>query len=115
MISVQKLNTITQRVEYCLERFNETRNSDIDLFARLCENFYPPFERPLYNWRDLAHAMHSVPSLDHIAMHQRFLEYVAKFECWDYLEKHDQDFVNNIGLQIRTYLDERIKENGRME
>ena len=71
MITYQKLQNLHQRVEYCLDRFQEARNSDIDLFARLCENFYPPFERPLYNWRDLAGAMHSVPSLDHIARVRR--------------------------------------------
>jgi hypothetical protein len=70
-VTVHKLQTIHQKVKYCLERYPETRNSDIDLFARLCENFYPPFERPLYGWRDLAGAMHSVPSLDHIARCRR--------------------------------------------
>lgn len=63
-ITILKLNKLTDRVEYCLKNFQETRNSDIDLFARLCETFYPPFERPLYNWRDLAYAMHL--SLIHI-------------------------------------------------
>lgn len=71
MITKQKLTKLHNQVEFCLERFSETRNSDIDLFARLCENFYPPFERPIYNWRDLAGAMHSVPSLDHIARCRR--------------------------------------------
>lgn len=71
MITLQKLTTLESRVTYCLENFPHTRNSDIDLFASLCENFYPPFERPLYNWRDLAHAMHQVPSLDHIARCRR--------------------------------------------
>lgn len=71
MITSKKLNTIDQRVEYCLENYPETRNSDIELFARLCERFYPPFEKPLYNWRDLAATMHQVPSLDHIARCRR--------------------------------------------
>lgn len=71
MQTVNKLNTLTKKVEYCLERFTETRNSDIDLFTRLCESFFPPFERPLYSWRDLASAMHRVPNLDHIARARR--------------------------------------------
>lgn len=71
MIDVPKLNKLTDRVEYCLERYPESRNSDIELFARLCERFYPPFERPLYNWSDLAYAMHQVPSMDHIARMRR--------------------------------------------
>lgn len=71
IVTVQKLQTIYDRTKYCLERYEEARNSDIELYARLCENFYPPFERPLYNWRDLAGAMHSVPSLDHIARCRR--------------------------------------------
>lgn len=70
-ITTRKLNRLQDRVEYCLEQYEEARNSDIDLFARLCERFYPPFERPLYNWRDLAGAMHQVPSLDHIARVRR--------------------------------------------
>lgn len=70
-LTVKKLTTLHNKVEYCLDRYPETRNSDIDLFARLCENFYPPFERALHNWRDLASAMHSVPSLDHIARVRR--------------------------------------------
>ena len=78
--TVQKLQTIHQKVKYCLERYPEARNSDIDLFARLCENFYPPFERPLYNWRDLAGAMHSVPSLDHIARCRRKVIQDAKYQ-----------------------------------
>jgi hypothetical protein len=71
MITQRKLTTLHHKVDYCLDRFPETRNSDIDLFARLCENFYPPFEHAIYNWRDLAGAMHSVPSLDHIARVRR--------------------------------------------
>lgn len=70
-LTYQKLNKLTDRVEYCLSKYPETRDSDIDLFARLCERFYPPFERPLYNWRDLAQAMHIVPSMDHIARLRR--------------------------------------------
>jgi len=70
-ITTRKLNKLRDRVEYCLERYPETRNSDIDLFTRLCERFYPPFERPLYNWQDLATTMHQVPSLDHIARLRR--------------------------------------------
>ncbi len=70
-ITVKKLTTLTNRIEYCLERYPHTRNSDIDLFASVCENFYPPFERPLYNYRDLAGAMHQLPSLDHVARLRR--------------------------------------------
>lgn len=79
MLTTQKLTTIHNKVKYCLERYPEARNSDIDLFARLCENFYPPFERPIYNWRDLAGAMHSVPSLDHIARCRRKVVQDAKY------------------------------------
>lgn len=70
-LTVKKLQTLEAKVEHCLERYVEARNSDIDLFAKVCENFYPPFERGLYNWRDLAGAMHQVPSLDHIARCRR--------------------------------------------
>lgn len=70
-LTVQKLQTLEHKVEYCLERYTDAKNSDIDLFARVCENFYPPFENALYNWRDLAGAMHAVPSLDHIARCRR--------------------------------------------
>jgi len=65
------LQTLEQKIQYCLERYIEARNSDIDLFVRLCENFYPPFESAIFTWRDLAGAMHSVPSMDHIARVRR--------------------------------------------
>lgn len=72
-ITVNKLQTLENKVEYCLAKYIDAKNSDIDLFARLCENFYPPFESAIYTWRDLAGAMHAVPSMDHIARVRRRL------------------------------------------
>lgn len=71
MINTESLSKLHQKVKYCLRLFPETRNSDIELFARLCENFFPPFQMPLYNWRDVAYTLHQVPSLDHIARCRR--------------------------------------------
>lgn len=82
-ITVLKLNKLTDRVEYCLREYPETRNSDIELFARLCERFYPPFDQPLYNWRDLAGALHQVPSLDHLSRLRR--KVIEKYEYKRYL------------------------------
>lgn len=72
-LTYKKLNTIMSKVEYCLEKFEDSRNSDIELFARVAENFYPGFERPLYNYRDLAYALHQLPNLDHIARMRRMV------------------------------------------
>lgn len=66
-----KLNTLHARVEYCLERFDETRNSDSTLLIRLAENFYPPLNKYLYSWREVGDALHLLPSLDHIARVRR--------------------------------------------
>lgn len=70
-MTYKKLNTLDERVEFCLERYPTTRNGDITLFATLCNEFYPPFERPLMNWKDLAGAMYSVPDLGSIARARR--------------------------------------------
>ena len=71
MINTQKLHTVQKKVEYILDRYTETRNSDIELYARYCENFYPPLERPIYNWREVATTMHSVTAFDHIGRCRR--------------------------------------------
>lgn len=70
-LTYQKLKTLMDKVEYCLDKYKETRDSDIELYARMCENFYPPLERPLYNWRDLAYAMHQVVALESVTSLRR--------------------------------------------
>ena len=70
-LTVQKLNNLTQRVEFVLERYPETRNSDLELQAQVCIQFYPPFETAIYNWRDFVSVMRSLPTLDHIARARR--------------------------------------------
>lgn len=70
-LTVQKLNNLNQRVEFVLERYPETRNSDLELQAQVCIQFYPPFETAIYNWRDFVSVMRSLPSLDHIARARR--------------------------------------------
>ena len=69
--TVQKLNNLTQKVEYCLDRYPNTRNSDLELMAKLCESFYPPWESAIYNWRDFVTVMRTLPTLDHIARARR--------------------------------------------
>lgn len=70
-ITVQKLNTLTQRVEHILDRYPITRNSDLELQAQVCLQFWPPFESAIYNWRDFVSVMRSLPNLDHIARARR--------------------------------------------
>jgi len=70
-ITVQKLNNLTQRVEFILDRYPETRNSDLELQAQVCIQFYPPFESAIYNWRDFVSVMRSLPTLDFIARARR--------------------------------------------
>lgn len=71
MESVQRLNNLTQRVEYTLQKYPNTRNSDLELQAQLCTQFYPPMESPIWNWRDFVSVMRSLPTLDHIARARR--------------------------------------------
>lgn len=71
MLTVKKLNTLTQRVEYVLAKSPKTRDSDLLLQATLCEWFMPPFERPITTWYDYVLVMRSLPSLDHIARARR--------------------------------------------
>lgn len=70
-ITVQKLNNLSQRVEHILNRYPNTRNSDLELQSTLCESFCPPFERAIYNWRDYVTVMRSLPTLDQIARARR--------------------------------------------
>ncbi len=97
--SVRKLQTLEHKVEYCLERYTDAKNSDIDLFARVCENFYPPFESAIYNWRDLAGAMHAVPSLDHIARVRRKI--IRKHGYRKYLP-------TELGIALHRGLNEKV-------
>jgi hypothetical protein len=101
-VTVQKLQTLEQKVEYCLARYTDATNSDIDLFARVCENFYPPFETALYNWRDLAGAMHQVPSLDHIARCRR--KVIRKHNYRKYLPTN-RDIAIHRGLNEQIWID----------
>lgn len=71
MESIQRLNNLTQRVEYILSKYPNTRNSDLELQAQLCTQFYPPMESPIWNWRDFVSVMRSLPTLDHIARARR--------------------------------------------
>lgn len=71
MESITRLNSLTQKVEYILQRYPATRNSDIELQAQLCTQFYPPIESPIWNWRDFVSVMRSLPTLDHIARARR--------------------------------------------
>lgn len=82
MITTQKLKNVEQKVAYILENYLETRNSDIELFAKYCERFYPPFERPIYNWRDLAGAMYQVTNFDHISRCRRKAIERSNYKKW---------------------------------
>lgn len=70
-MKIEKLNTLTKRVEHVLRSNPETRNNDIELQAAVLMTFYPPLERPIYNWMDYASVMKYIPSLDHIARARR--------------------------------------------
>lgn len=107
-ITVNKLQSIQQKVEHCLDKYPETRNSDIDLYARLCENFYPPFERPIYNWRDLAYAMHSVVSLDHVARCRR--KVIRKYNYTRYLPT-DRGIALHRGYNEQVWRDYAVANN----
>lgn len=70
-VTIKTLNTLTSRIEFILEKYPETRNSDLELMARLCIEFYPKFDRPIYNWGDFVSIMRQLPTLDHVARARR--------------------------------------------
>lgn len=71
MQNFESLRTLESQVRHILRSYPETRNSDLKLQAQLVYDFYPALEQPIYDWREIVHAMSHVPSLDHIARVRR--------------------------------------------
>ena len=82
MYTVQKLNNDQRRVEYILEHYPSTRDSDVELFTMYCMNFYPQFEKPIFNYVDLANVMRNVISYDHVARCRRQAIQDSKYTKW---------------------------------
>lgn len=70
-ITVEKLNTQTKRVEKVLREFPITRDDDMELWAKVCELFYPPLERPIFNYRDFSSVLRSLPTMSEIERARR--------------------------------------------
>lgn len=66
-----KVNTLRGQVEYCLEKFPESRDDDTRLLAEVLANFYPFPDKMLENWYEVAHMIKIAPSLDEIAKKRR--------------------------------------------
>lgn len=88
MITIKKLNTLTQRIEYVLDKEPMARDSDLYLQATLCEWFMPPFERPITNWTEYVNIMRTLPSLDHIARARRIV--IQKHNYTKYLPTNEE-------------------------
>lgn len=71
MVTRTQLNTLTKQVEHILATVPSARNNDLELQGSLLMTFFPPLERPIYNWMDYVSVMRSVPTLDYIARARR--------------------------------------------
>lgn len=106
-LTVQKLNNLSQRVEFVLGRYPETRNSDLELQAQVYIQFYPPFETAIYNWQDFVSVMRSLPTLDHIARSRR--KVIQSHEYKKYLPTILEVAIN------RGYAEEIWREYAKQE
>lgn len=66
-----KLTTTTGRVEKVLAEYPFTRDSDIELFGKVCELFYPPMERSIHNYRDFTAVLRQLPDMNQISRSRR--------------------------------------------
>lgn len=80
------MTSLSGRVEYILQNYPNTRNSDLELQAALANYFYPPLEYSINNWRDIVIAMSNIPGLDHIARVRRKVIEVHQYQ--KYLPTH---------------------------
>jgi len=94
-----KLNSLPDRVEYILEKDKYSRDNDFHLWGELCQLFYPPFERPIYSYREIAALLSKLPSLNHIARARR----IATERTQNYYPEH-WEVAKDRGMNRKAWL-----------
>lgn len=78
----QRTDTLRGRVEYCLDKFVDTRDDDVYLLAEVLSNFYPLPEKPIIDWREYVSVLNHIPSLDSIAKARREAIELKMYQKW---------------------------------
>lgn len=97
---IKPLKSVIKQVEYCLDQYPGTRDSDTYLWAVLVSTFYPMPERIPATWQEVAEVVAKTPSIGYISKCRRKI--IERYDYKKYLPTNEA-IANFRGINNAQY------------